>query len=184
VQLGNYRAPRPFPGGEPAAACQHAAGSPSAPPGVRASARGALSTGRGPIRWCSRESKRTGTSRRSRPRRSRGHRGDRPCAVGTFAWYMNHRSRTGGFGGNRIGVTCAVRPDRYASSTARRHRDRRRGSMAAVVQVDPNDVRAAASRRQMIGADLGAGGAPPVSLARPGPARPRQSIHDFLGQPV
>ena len=37
--------------------------------------------------------------------------------------------------------------------------------MAAVVQVDPNEVRAAASRWQMIGADLGAGGAPPVGLA-------------------
>jgi hypothetical protein len=97
VQLGNYCAPRPFPGGKPAAACQHAAGSPSTPPGVRASARRTLSTSRGPIRWCSRESKRTGTSRRSRPRRARGHRGDRPCAVGTFAWYMSHRSRTGGF---------------------------------------------------------------------------------------
>jgi hypothetical protein len=36
--------------------------------------------------------------------------------------------------------------------------------MAAVVQVDPNEVRAAASRWQMIGADLGAGGAPPVGL--------------------
>ena len=42
--------------------------------------------------------------------------------------------------------------------------------MAAVVQVDPNDVRAAASRWQMIGADLSAGGAPPVSLATSWPS--------------
>lgn len=67
-------------------------------------------------------------------------------------------------------VTCAVRRHRYASSTARHHRDRRRGSVAAVVQVDPNEVRAAASRSQMIGADLGAGGAPPVSLATTWPS--------------
>jgi hypothetical protein len=42
--------------------------------------------------------------------------------------------------------------------------------MAAVVQVDPNEVRAAASRWQMIGADLSAGGAPPVSLATSWPS--------------
>jgi hypothetical protein len=42
--------------------------------------------------------------------------------------------------------------------------------MAAVVQVDPNEVRAAASRWQMIGADLGAGGAPPVGLATTWPS--------------
>ena len=36
--------------------------------------------------------------------------------------------------------------------------------MATVVQVDPDQLRAAASRWQMIGADLGAGGAPPVGL--------------------
>lgn len=42
--------------------------------------------------------------------------------------------------------------------------------MAAVVQVDPNEVRAAASRWQMIGADLSAGGAPPVSLATTWPS--------------
>src|ERR1700756_644628 len=47
---------------------------------------------------------------------------------------------------------------------------RRRGSMAAVVQVDPNEVRAAASRWQMIGADLGGGGAPPVGLATTWPS--------------
>jgi hypothetical protein len=33
------------------------------------------------------------------------------------------------------------------------------------LDVDPNEVRAAASRWQMIGADLGGGGAPPVGLA-------------------
>jgi hypothetical protein len=42
--------------------------------------------------------------------------------------------------------------------------------MAAVVQVDPDEVRAAASRWQMIGADLGAGGAPPVGLATSWPS--------------
>jgi hypothetical protein len=42
--------------------------------------------------------------------------------------------------------------------------------VAAVVQVDPNEVRAAASGWQMIGADLGAGGAPPVSLATTWPS--------------
>jgi hypothetical protein len=42
--------------------------------------------------------------------------------------------------------------------------------MAAVVQVDPNEVRAAATRWQMIGADLSAGGAPPVSLATSWPS--------------
>jgi hypothetical protein len=42
--------------------------------------------------------------------------------------------------------------------------------MAAVVQVDPNEVRAAASRWQMIGVDLSAGGAPPVSLATSWPS--------------
>lgn len=42
--------------------------------------------------------------------------------------------------------------------------------MAAVVQVDPDQLRAAASRWQMIGADLSAGGAPPVSLATSWPS--------------
>jgi hypothetical protein len=37
--------------------------------------------------------------------------------------------------------------------------------MAAVVQVDPNQVHAAASRWQMIGADLGACSAPPVGIS-------------------
>src|SRR5271163_1220329 len=37
--------------------------------------------------------------------------------------------------------------------------------MQTVLNVDPNEVRAAARRWQMIGADLVAGGAPPVSLA-------------------
>jgi hypothetical protein len=37
--------------------------------------------------------------------------------------------------------------------------------MQTVLNVDPNEVRAAASRWQMIGADLGTGGAPPVGLA-------------------
>ena len=37
--------------------------------------------------------------------------------------------------------------------------------MAAVVQVDPNEVRAAASRWEMIGADLGARGAPSVGIS-------------------
>jgi hypothetical protein len=42
--------------------------------------------------------------------------------------------------------------------------------MAAVVQVDPNELRAAASRWQMIGADLGEGGGPPVGLAMTWPS--------------
>jgi len=42
--------------------------------------------------------------------------------------------------------------------------------MQTVLNVDPNEVRAAASRWQMIGADLGAGGAPPVSLATSWPS--------------
>jgi hypothetical protein len=37
--------------------------------------------------------------------------------------------------------------------------------MQTVLNVDPNEVRAAASRWQMIGADLDTGGAPPVGLA-------------------
>jgi hypothetical protein len=36
--------------------------------------------------------------------------------------------------------------------------------MQTVLNVDPDELRAAASRWQMIGADLGAGAAPPVSL--------------------
>jgi hypothetical protein len=42
--------------------------------------------------------------------------------------------------------------------------------MAAVVQVDPNEVRAASSRWQMIGADLGAGSAPPVGISTAWPS--------------
>jgi hypothetical protein len=50
--------------------------------------------------------------------------------------------------------------------------------MATVVNVDPNEVRAAASRWQMIGADLSAGGAPPVTLATNWPsAAATASIH-------
>jgi hypothetical protein len=37
--------------------------------------------------------------------------------------------------------------------------------MQTVLKVDPNELRAAASRWQMIGSDLGAGGAPPVGVA-------------------
>jgi hypothetical protein len=42
--------------------------------------------------------------------------------------------------------------------------------MQTVLNVDPNEVRAAASRWQMIGADLGGGGAPPVGLATTWPS--------------
>jgi hypothetical protein len=42
--------------------------------------------------------------------------------------------------------------------------------MATVVQVDPNEVRAAASRRQMIGADLGTRGAPSVRISTTWPS--------------
>jgi hypothetical protein len=42
--------------------------------------------------------------------------------------------------------------------------------MQTVLNVDPNEVRAAASRWQMIGADLGTGGTPPVSLATTWPS--------------
>jgi hypothetical protein len=42
--------------------------------------------------------------------------------------------------------------------------------MAAVVQIDPNEVRAAASRWQMIGADMGAHGAPPVGVSTAWPS--------------
>ena len=42
--------------------------------------------------------------------------------------------------------------------------------MQTVLNVEPDELRAAASRWQMIGADLGAGGAPPVSLATTWPS--------------
>jgi hypothetical protein len=42
--------------------------------------------------------------------------------------------------------------------------------MQTVLNVDPDEVRAAASRWQMIGADLGTGGAPSVSLATTWPS--------------
>jgi hypothetical protein len=42
--------------------------------------------------------------------------------------------------------------------------------VATVTRVDPDEVRAAASRWQMIGADLGAGGAPSVGLATSWPS--------------
>jgi hypothetical protein len=42
--------------------------------------------------------------------------------------------------------------------------------MAAVVQVDPDEVRAAATRWQMIGADLGAAGAPSVGISTAWPS--------------
>jgi hypothetical protein len=42
--------------------------------------------------------------------------------------------------------------------------------MATVVQVDPDQLRAAASRWQMIGADLGAGGAPSVGISTAWPS--------------
>jgi hypothetical protein len=42
--------------------------------------------------------------------------------------------------------------------------------VATVTRVDPNEVRAAASRWQMIGADLGAGAAPRVGLATSWPS--------------
>src|ERR1700685_4639424 len=44
--------------------------------------------------------------------------------------------------------------------------------MQTVLNVEPDELRAAASRWQMIGADLGAGGAPPVSLATTRPSAP------------
>jgi hypothetical protein len=42
--------------------------------------------------------------------------------------------------------------------------------MQADLHVDPDELRAAASRWQMIGADLGARGAPPVGLATSWPS--------------
>ncbi len=42
--------------------------------------------------------------------------------------------------------------------------------MAAVTRVDPNEVAAAASRWQTIGADLGAGAAPPVGISTAWPS--------------
>jgi hypothetical protein len=42
--------------------------------------------------------------------------------------------------------------------------------MATVLNVDPNEVRAAASRWQMIGADLGARGAPAVGISTTWPS--------------
>lgn len=42
--------------------------------------------------------------------------------------------------------------------------------METALRVDPNELRAAASRWQMIGADLDAGGAPPVGLAATWPS--------------
>jgi hypothetical protein len=42
--------------------------------------------------------------------------------------------------------------------------------METALRVDPNEVRATASRWQMIGADLGTGGVPPVGLATSWPS--------------
>jgi len=54
--------------------------------------------------------------------------------------------------------------------------------MQTVLKVDPDELRAAASRWQMIGSDLSAGGAPPVSLGTSWPSAAATAGFELVGE--